>query len=230
LDIVPENNSIENKISIPKSISDQIIQAQLVDILINRACADNNIESRLSANSTWEQVFSFLKANNLIKLDPSLVSKVSKKDKDAISHLLSFIVDTLDEGSDNNQNNQENQDNQEDGDNNINNINDENKKGIDIQQKRLKSNVNNNKSEDSPKNKVVLPEEKPQPNLNLNSLDPKKNLNHSESMLEFVILVSCQKFSTAPKQSAGLLSNNLKLLAQIIIQGLKGDFIPVLEW
>jgi len=155
------------------------------------------------------------------------VSKVSKKDKDAISHLLSFIVDTLDEGSDNNQNNQENQDNQEDGDNNI---NDENKKGIDIQQKRLKSNVNNNKSEDSPKNKVVLPEEKPQPNLNLNSLDPKKNLNHSESMLEFVILVSCQKFSTAPKQSAGLLSNNLKLLAQIIIQGLKGDFIPVLEW
>jgi len=221
LDIVPDNNSIENTIPIPISISDQIKKAQLMDVLINRACADNNIESQLSPNPSWTQVFSFLQTNNLVKLESSLESKVTNGDIQAISQLLSLIVDTLDEGGDENQI-------QEEGDNinNENNVSkdDENKKSIDIQQKRLKSNPNLNKNDDLVKNKVVLTEEKPQPNLNLNSLDPKKNLDTSESMLEFVILLSCQKFTIVPKQAASLLSNNFKLLAQILIQGLKGDF------
>jgi len=49
-------------------------------------------------------------------------------------------------------------------------------------------------------------------------------------MLEFSILSICQRFKMNPKQAAGLLSNNFKLLAQIIIKGLKKDFVPILEW
>jgi len=71
--------------------------------------------------------------------------------------------------------------------------------------------------------KVVLQDDKPQPNLNLNNLDPQKNPNTSQSMLEFAILSLSQRLKLTPKYAAGLLANSFKLLAQIVIKGLKKD-------
>jgi len=71
--------------------------------------------------------------------------------------------------------------------------------------------------------KVNLNDDKPQPNLNLNDLDADKDLDSAESMLEFAILTTSQRFKLTPKYAAGLLANSFKLLAQIIIKGLKKD-------
>lgn len=71
--------------------------------------------------------------------------------------------------------------------------------------------------------KIVLQDDKPQPNLNLNNLDPNKDPSESQSMLEFAILSLSQRLKLTPKYSAGLLANSFKLLAQIVIKGLKKD-------
>lgn len=80
------------------------------------------------------------------------------------------------------------------------------------------------------KSKMVLKDDKPQPNLNLNHLDPDKKPDTAESMLEFAILTISNRFKLTPKYAAGLLANSFKLLAQIVIKGLKKDYFPVLEW
>jgi len=68
-------------------------------------------------------------------------------------------------------------------------------------------------------------------NLNLNTLNPQKDLNDSENILEFVILGICQKFEMNPKQAAGILANNFKNFAQIVIRGLKNYiYLPILEF
>jgi len=196
---------------VPASVSKELEQAQHLDELINSSCAINDIEDSLSPNPSWEDVFAFLSSHSLIKLEENLVKQVKAGDRQAIAQLLSALVDTLDESNEGGTKVKEN---------NYEDETDENKKGVEIQQKRLRTNPN--KGEEEEKKKVVLPDERPQPNLNLNTIDPKKDVSLSESMLEFVILSGCQRFSMQPKQVAGLLSNNFKLLAQIIIQGLKG--------
>jgi len=73
-------------------------------------------------------------------------------------------------------------------------------------------------------------DDKPQPNLNLKDMDANKDAGGAESMLEFAILIIAQKFKLTPKYSAGLLANSFKLLAQIVIKGLKKDYFPIMEW
>ena len=66
--------------------------------------------------------------------------------------------------------------------------------------------------------------------LLLNNIDENSSLQETESFLEFLILTFCKCFKLSPRVSAGLLVQKIEYLTKLIINGLKGDFIPILEW
>lgn len=66
--------------------------------------------------------------------------------------------------------------------------------------------------------------------LYIESIDAKRDLIHTNSCLEFLILSFCQCFSIPPKQAAGLLTQGNKYLAHIIVKGLKGSHEKVQDW
>ena len=68
------------------------------------------------------------------------------------------------------------------------------------------------------------------PGVSLDTLDTDKGLFQSDSCVEFLLLSFCSSFDLRPKQAAGLLAQGNKVLTQIVIKGLKGDFDPVLVW
>ena len=78
---------------------------------------------------------------------------------------------------------------------------------------------------------VISPLSKPsKSSVSLDTLDTDKVLFQSDSCIEFFLLSFCSSFDLKPKQAAGLLAQGNKVLKQIIIKGLKGDFEPVLLW
>ena len=70
----------------------------------------------------------------------------------------------------------------------------------------------------------------PEGALYIESIDPKRDLNLSNSCLEFLILSFCQSFEILPKQAAGLLTQGNKFLAHILVKGLKGNHEKVQNW
>lgn len=63
--------------------------------------------------------------------------------------------------------------------------------------------------------------------LLLDKIDPNINYTDTETTLEFLIVSLCKNFDITPKQAAGLLTQNGKILSQVISRGLKGKFEPV---
>jgi len=66
--------------------------------------------------------------------------------------------------------------------------------------------------------------------LDLNNLNPNKNLQESESPLEFFILTLSRSLDMKPRQTIALLSNNRKYLIQIANRGIKGDYSKITNW
>ena len=66
--------------------------------------------------------------------------------------------------------------------------------------------------------------------LYIESLDSKRNLQDTDSCLEFLLLSFCQSFEISPKKAAGLLIQNNKYLAHLIVKGLRGDHYPIFQW
>ena len=61
----------------------------------------------------------------------------------------------------------------------------------------------------------------------IEAISEDKELAEADSCLEYLILSFCHSFSLKPKQSAGLLAQGYKFLAQIVAKGLKSNFEPV---
>ena len=74
------------------------------------------------------------------------------------------------------------------------------------------------------------PRPAPEGALYIETIDPKRDLNLSNSCLEFLILSFCQSFEIQPKQAAGLLTQGNKFLAHILVKGLKGNHEKVQNW
>ena len=66
--------------------------------------------------------------------------------------------------------------------------------------------------------------------VNIENLSIKKDVESSESCLEFFILTLSRSLKMKPRQSAALLSNNRKYLVQIVNKGIKSDFSLILNW
>jgi hypothetical protein len=49
-------------------------------------------------------------------------------------------------------------------------------------------------------------------------------------MLEFVILAACQTLSLAPKQVLGLLIDSCSYFAHLLVKGIKGSYIQLLDY
>ena len=78
-----------------------------------------------------------------------------------------------------------------------------------------------------PKFKGKKPKIAPDGALYIESLDPRRSLQDTDTCLEFLLLSFCQNFDILPKQAAGLLTQGNKFLAHIIVKGLKGDHLPI---
>lgn len=63
--------------------------------------------------------------------------------------------------------------------------------------------------------------------INVQDIDPKKELASSSSMLELMILALIKSFTLSPKEAIALLSNEGKYLAHILAKGFKGEFKPI---
>lgn len=65
----------------------------------------------------------------------------------------------------------------------------------------------------------------------LNDITDSKELNETETTLEFILLGLAKNLGIKPKQAAGLLSNNHKYLIHIAVKGMKGnDYSKILAW
>ena len=66
--------------------------------------------------------------------------------------------------------------------------------------------------------------------LVLDQINSQKSLADAESPLEFLVLIGCSSFGFKPTQVVGLLAQNAKLMGQILIRGVKGNFQSVIQW
>ena len=66
--------------------------------------------------------------------------------------------------------------------------------------------------------------------LYIESIDPNLDLLSTSSCLEFLIVSLCKYLRLEPKQSAGLLTQNNKYLAHVVVKGLKGNHQPIESW
>ena len=80
------------------------------------------------------------------------------------------------------------------------------------------------------KSKGKKPRLAPDGALYIESLDPRRGLQDTNSCLEFLLLSFCKNFELSPKQAAGLLTQNNKFLAHVIVKGLRGDHTPIYYW
>ena len=61
-------------------------------------------------------------------------------------------------------------------------------------------------------------------------VDLKKSIKKCENCLEMIVISISKAFKTTPKQSLGLLAQNNRVLAHVIVKGYKKNFQPVLTW
>lgn len=54
--------------------------------------------------------------------------------------------------------------------------------------------------------------------------------SETSNCLEFLLTSLCRIMDLKPKQAAGLLTNNNKYLAVVVMKGFKGDFRPIINW
>lgn len=54
--------------------------------------------------------------------------------------------------------------------------------------------------------------------------------SETSNCLEFLLTSLCRIMDLRPKQAAGLLTNNNKYLAVVVMKGFKGDFRPIINW
>lgn len=66
--------------------------------------------------------------------------------------------------------------------------------------------------------------------LYIDSVNVYRNLDNTDTCLEYLLVTFCQYFELKPKQAAGLLTQGNKYLAHLIVKGLRADFKPILAW
>lgn len=66
--------------------------------------------------------------------------------------------------------------------------------------------------------------------LSLPGLETSRQLGHSRTCLEYLLLSFCQQFGVTVQQAAGLLTQGGKYFAYILGRGFKGDPKPVISW
>ena len=66
--------------------------------------------------------------------------------------------------------------------------------------------------------------------ININELNPNKNYELCNTLLEFFIVSFCKNFNLQPRQSVALITNNRKYLSILCNKGTKGSFEEVNNW
>ena len=106
-----------------------------------------------------------------------------------------------------------------------------------IQKTETNNNINENNKNDDLITKTTLSKETKISNnknkvesININKLDPNKNYDSCNTLLEFYIISICKNFKLKPRQSVALLSNNRKYLSILCNKGTKGNFDEIKNW
>lgn len=61
-------------------------------------------------------------------------------------------------------------------------------------------------------------------------METQKAPHETESTLEFILNTLCKALNMKPKQAAALLTNNNQFLTHCVVKGVKGDYVPMINW
>lgn len=79
-------------------------------------------------------------------------------------------------------------------------------------------------------NKKNKQQNTPEGALFIESILPSKNLDETDSCLEFLLVSFCKHFKLKPKQAAGLLTQGGKYLSHVLAKGVRGKHDLVVAW